>query len=59
MYPSIINQDQTQLSSKVLFTYDLSNIQNERRSVTPTQSLTNTEVIIQNKISVWFKKFFI
>jgi hypothetical protein len=50
MYPSIINQDQTQLSSKVLFTYDLSNIQNERRSVTPTQSLINTEVIIQNKI---------
>ncbi|CAF0964213.1 unnamed protein product [Adineta ricciae] len=45
MYPSIISQDQNQLTSKVLFTYDLSNVQNERRSVTPTQSAWNTEII--------------
>ncbi|UJR38550.1 hypothetical protein I4U23_031216 [Adineta vaga] len=45
MYPSIIPQDQNQLTSKVLFTYDLSNIQNERRNVPPTQSILNNELI--------------
>jgi hypothetical protein len=44
MYPALIHQDQTQLSSKLLFTYDLTSLQNERRSLTPMQSAANTEV---------------
>ncbi|CAF1350017.1 unnamed protein product [Adineta steineri] len=45
MHPSVINQDHTQLTSKVLLTYNLSNVQNDRRNLTPTQSALNTELI--------------
>lgn len=45
MYPSIINQDQNQITSKVLFNYDVPNIQNDRRSLTPTHFNTNNQLI--------------
>ena len=51
-----MSQDQNHLTSKILFTYDLSNVQNERRSVTPTQSVLNTEVLISLKF-FFFDKF--
>ena len=56
MCSSIMSQDQNHLTSKILFTYDLSNVQNERRSVTPTQSVLNTEVLISLKF-FFFDKF--
>ncbi|CAF3619487.1 unnamed protein product [Rotaria sp. Silwood1] len=45
IHPSVISQDQTQIYSKVLFTYDLSNVQNDRRTISSSQSTSNTELI--------------
>ncbi|CAF3066264.1 unnamed protein product [Rotaria sp. Silwood2] len=45
IHPSVISQDQAQIYSKVLFTYDLSNVQNDRRTIASSQSTQNTELI--------------
>jgi hypothetical protein len=45
MYPSIIEQDQDQLTSKVKLTYNSLNQTNDRRHLTPAPSAFNTEFI--------------
>jgi hypothetical protein len=58
MSPSVLNQDQTQLSSKVLFTYGPSSVNNERRSLTPPQLTSNIDVREINKRIFYFEIHF-